>query len=555
MPILVGHHSLDKKLSVFLLGRKIYSINGAKWPVVQGVVIVESYPKHLVIGVQVECLFHYKSPIGIMQDKILYFETKILSQSNGNSCESDGKTRCPFIFDLGTKSLPPSFYFNVSEWHDVNMPFGISWRLIGFLAMPSQQAFSLDDFKIMSKATVPFQIAYNYSDDLLRIQPNYRKEVAAVSSNFALFKPNVELVISLSDPIYSQTKPIEIALSLNNSTSSYRIQHLRINLKQKLIVQHSNVKFRYKKTALIFSKTPGNPYVHPAGNILKYDLNLNVPKKSTLAQVYPLGNKRGDDTRNSLLLSSTCFSNASSGLANFDCTYQLELFATVLDESLFGKALEFSAKIPLVVSCPILDNDGDLSSEEFLPIVATVLEDISFCKSGIGILIDNWDRYRSESARSDRMVTESPEHASVLEEMMISFQQQLSIFQEHFKNPLLPKKDIYGWPKDPIPFNMFLLELELLVRAIPSPPSYSPTSDAISMPLESPIRHLLGHSQNFVSMAESVVKTWIQPEIIDSIDQSICDLMDQENKHIMEELDNISRGLDQESVLHRPEKI
>ena len=71
----------------------------------------------------------------------------------------------PFEFDFGTKCLPPSFYFDLSEWRNLNTPYGISRSVVGLMACKT--AFSTVDPKLLPKEEIPFQITYNDSSALM----------------------------------------------------------------------------------------------------------------------------------------------------------------------------------------------------------------------------------------------------------------------------------------------------------------------------------------------------------------------------------------------------
>jgi hypothetical protein len=265
-----------------------------------------------------------------------------------------------------------------------------------------------------------------------------------------------------------------------------------------------------------------NSYEHPNGNQLNYDLIINqnldsLLDSSHLAKVY-IDNKNGT---NGTLLASTCVSNVGLTGIGVECEYELRCSVCVINNA-SGKTIDIAANIPIIITCSKNQTIDYITNDVFMPILSALLEDLRFSKEGFGLLLLDWDRFRSEATSSDRMVTESSDHALVLLDMLDNFKSQLAVFLDYLSNPEKSKAKIFGWPKECMPFNLFLLETELLVRATPNlshpPPAYDMLSSA-SAADDPPLLKLLKVSQNFLELAHKVCLSWVQPQNLENNDQ------------------------------------
>ncbi|KAJ3355150.1 hypothetical protein HDU91_005698 [Kappamyces sp. JEL0680] len=462
---------------------------------------------------------------------------------------SSGKLRLPFQFDFGAKALPPSFLFDPAEWQSTTQPFGVSWTCIAFHGTGVGQ--TRDDFKTKSS----FQIGYKYSPQLLVQQPQWLKTHSAEkNSSFSLFRPNVDFSVHLPDPIWTPLNtPLKIQLLLSNVNLHHRITSIKVTLKQKIVIQIFNTqKHRFKHSCVLFDQPTAPAYEHPAGNQLNYDLIIDHGFSQSLDRAmfgrrYPLDWNTDQSTQLGTLLSSTCFSSIGAFGMGMECEYELKVVSTVIDDS-SGKISEFAATCPVVVSSDDQKQEDFISNEVFMPILSSVLEDLIHSKDGFKVLLSEWEQYRSQALRMDRMVTASADHATVLLDMLQSFKAQLAVFVEYLLHPEKPKTKIYGWPSDTVPFNLFLLEMELLVRAMPNfqPPSYESPADQTAPTDDPPVLMLLKDANEFVNLSHSLCLTWIQSIPENPI--ALCQRLDDLFLSLSDVLSIISDGGDHEEV-------
>lgn len=543
-------------------------MDGRPWPPLEGIVSIDEVMLEsgkIFVGVQVECVFHFRSTVtGIKQDKVLFSEMKRLAIEVDENISSDTRDslrtptkkrfKAKFSFEFGSKSLAPSLIFDVAELHNERTPFGISWAVVGFLAHDQSytQYCSRDDFKMIAQAIIPFHVSYRYTEPgIQQSLPAILNPITARNSSFALFKPNVDLQISLDKALLPQMTNVlsdhqerpsdqgrhhhllKITLNLSNTSISTRILNIKVTLQQKILIQVSSIKHRFKKTVELFDDSPSpSYYMHPAGNQLKYDLAINsneinlesIIQKSDLA-------KKGFEEGCATLTTSTIFSRLDGSGSGVEVEYSLKIMVSVADDSSV-KPIIFSSKVPLVVSAEDRDatatfEGASMTADDFLPIISSLIEDIKFARDGLDLLIAEWDRYRAEASQSERMCTESSDHALViLEDMMGSFQLQVGFFEEFIGNPTLSRKAaMFGWPDKSslIPFNMFLLELELLVRAHPRPPTppHSVCLDSAGVEENEPlVLQLLMSSKRFLTYAHTITVSWIRGEVLADMDKS-----------------------------------
>jgi hypothetical protein len=136
------------------------------------------------------------------------------------------------------------------------------------------------------------------------------------------------------------------------------------------------------------------------------------------------------------------------------------------------------------------------------------------------------------------MVTASSDHAQILLDIVESFEMQLTLFTENILNKNQSSK--IPWPNNCIPFNMFLLELELLTRACPSAPAYSASFSG-----RSTVGELLSASKAYIEYAHQIVLSWIHPFKGDA--QKLVDSMRREFHKMRVELEFIAGGGDKDT--------
>ena len=555
-------HSKDGNLSILLQERVINCTNGQKWDKLVGRVSTFSQEFKSIL-VQVECLFLYKSPLGIRQERVMFkrgvllkrrnceivengdvenrgdteitpetnIETTAASGNSGNNGNAQGDTvvsdvgntpqiqsanTYEFQFDFGQKTLPPSFWFDPEDWGSLK-PFGVCWNVVAYLSDARLQVVGqyLDEVKTWSRASCPFQVSYIYTEELTALQPDWGTPILGQNSSFLLFKPTTTFSVQILNPVYSLGN-ITVNVTLGNTTLNTVIQHVKVTLVQNLTIsfpasrQHLS-KQKSRKTCVLFDRQPPPLYEHPSGRELSFDLVIDGNLESRLgesnfAKVFPLDWNLDQPSTSGVIVSSTCFSNLQNG-PGVEVSYDLRFVVQVLDNST-GKVTELNACAPIAISVP-LQTDSYIPHDNFIPIISGIIDDLNHTTTGLEHLSEEWKRFRSEGIRNDRMVTGSNDHALELIKILKSLLQTLSFFLKYVHDPDLSKNVVRDYPGTNLPFNVYLLEMELLVRAMPNilPPLYT-DSQSVHEPI---VKSLLQKSSEFMISSQVIIMNWIQP--------------------------------------------
>lgn len=542
MLVLIGTHSKDGKVSIFIENRHLYSTNGSNWNLLEGYLTTTT---DLTPVVQVECAFHFKSGIGITHEKVLF------SQIQQPISVADQTRKFHFSFDFGRKSLPPSFLFDPLEWKNDKL-FGVVWTLRGIVGDIVGPVIRKDNVKVVSSTKCLFHVGYRYSQDLVGLEPTISESTTTNQyQRFpAIFSKNsIKLTAKIINPIIVQPKrQLLINLLLEGISERHSINNINVVIKQKITLQLLNSqKFKFKKTALRFNQKPAPSYYRNSEGKQTYDLMLDddfMSSTSKFAKSYPLDWKLGDDPADDLV-PSTIFQQHASGSTGVSVEYVVKVTTSILEPS--GKSVELSISMPLIVGASEPREDPDLLTRDaFMPILSSLIEDIRLSIQGLETMLIEWKSYRHDSAQRETMCTESSDHAKFLLDIVDSFDEQLLLFKEH----VLKGTNIVKIPWKPgMPFNMFILELELLIRACPQERNGS--YHLASTSHEPIVKLLLESSMRFFKLAETLVMAWIHPFAQEPV--AFVQSLEKEYHHVCVLLERIAEGEDFETGVEKPD--
>ncbi|KAJ3318215.1 hypothetical protein HDV06_000758 [Boothiomyces sp. JEL0866] len=478
--VLLGSHSKDNIVSLFLNRRTLISVDGKQWPDMAGFLLTKS-DLHPIV--QLECRFVFKTSVGITSTKIIYNEYQKASKVE------DGKFE--FRFQFGSKALFPSF--------DFDQEHGLCWKVYGFVAEMYGSIPQSDNLKIQSKTGIAFHVGYTYTKPPTKYCISYQlsRRSSVKYQIDKLFNNNIlKASVQLRNPIRN-VDPIEIQIDLKDM-EQHQIERIKVFLKQKIVYQAvSSTHFNFKNVHLVLDQPAPPLYTHDDKQTMVLSVDqFDLP---TMAQV------RGLDGATCSLVSSTEYSDLVPGSTGLQIQYEFKIELFIKDYP------ELSTHVPFLVSYTDLEADEVvnpnttlLTRQHFLPILAGLIEDLTHSVEGLNVLLVEWRSYRSEANKNDRMCTESSDHAIFLLEMLDSFTVQLEIFTKHLILQTTDVKKI-PWPNETVPFNMFLLELELLIRAVPHAPAYTVTEG------EPIVSRLLKECKLFMQDSLCVIKGWIKP--------------------------------------------
>ena len=565
---LIGTHSKSKVVSVFLSKTTIISTDGARWPVLEGIATLrpsllsqEQQPLRQDLFVRVDCIFVYKTSVGAINNKLLYSVTQPLTQPTGTivlqepSALSDLKFR--FVFDFGTNALPPSFAypFETFEGHQL----GVRWEVSAFIRHCSSDdtAITNDDVRNAHMASKSFIVSYNYT----RIGLINLSILSATQANVE-YKPILTRIIPrnwiindirvsarLDTAILAQ--PLKSALSLTLDIGDLKptqfVYSVKIVFRQNITLQLVNVQQLHFKTEFTVYRKPILPQepqktaykivcrIEPMDILRQF--NPSNAKRTCPGVVLPIDWMQQDSLLSAQFVPSTACMSFVTGIVGMHVEYSLKPVVSITEHFLgISRNREVSVSIPLIVSAfegydssPVLsprqvlaptdvpspDNQQDYSeftTERFLPVLSELLEDLGNSRNMVSTLISDWKSFRAEAATSERMVTNSSDHAVILLDVLSALDSQLNVFVHMLQSDISKMKRV-RWPCCTMPFNVFLLELEFLIRASPDsmpPPISSSVQSTQASERVSHIQLLLRLSSQFMDACQNLVVKWVE---------------------------------------------
>lgn len=429
-------------------------------------------------------------------------------------------------------ALAPSFWFDSADWHSLDEPNGISWILTAYIHYKDGEC------ERNISASLPFKILYSCS--IQSLPQRYLLPSSGSNSTFLLFRPNVQLSLLLLTPLLTPHSNLHLRATLSNTdTSTQRIANVKVKMLQKITVGSGRGLRDFKQSCLLFNQAPPPHYEHPRGTELCFDVEMQEEIENRLASSRFARVSKLEPTPLYLapIVPSTCFSTIDSNEIGAIVEYYLKFTVTIIDDC-NGKIIELTASNPLAVSHTQEIEETTLSHETFLTITSSLLEDMAQCSFGLGVLENEWELVRGESSRGEKMVTFSSDHAAVLLDMLPSFHRQLSYFIVHLLDPTSNIREKVHWPTDAIPFNVFLLEIELMIRA--GPDHTSPTEHVGKDPV---VATILQTAHTYMTSARELVLSWARP--LDRLDaKALCERLQTCEGRLVELLQVVADGFD-----------
>lgn len=238
-------------------------------------------------------------------------------------------------------------------------------------------------------------------------------------------------------------------------------------------------------------------------------LNLSdVLIPNDMAASTPASSRRSDHLTMKFLAPSSMRFSPKYGETNVSINYTLRVSISLTD-SVNKSALELVSKLPLIVSsyeqnCDSIDESqvnisGDfyqeLSPDAFLPKLNEVFADVQQSIYCLQDLRSSWD---ARNLAISEMVTEPRDHSAILYTILDSLTQQIAVFINLLQQPSI---ETIVWPNETIPFNMFILELELLCKCVLCGQSNEESIAKADM--------LMSNCRLFYGAVLSIIKKWM----------------------------------------------
>ncbi|KNC96090.1 uncharacterized protein SPPG_08476 [Spizellomyces punctatus DAOM BR117] len=551
---LIGRHSKDRNLSIFLEERKIVSEDGARWPHLAGLVTVDPVGarglllEKYVPYAEVQCILLYRTALGAVIERVVYNRTSQLRELPSNADSSSattwegtqpGRRRYPFFFDFGNDALPPSFCFDPTDLHE-GVPIGLHWEVMGFLGQKvmvtedGMASLSMDSagnmlqgasytFRRQSLVTLNFHVEHRHTLSGLALPPMTSTQTLRPSlfSFGRSSQPETTVTATLERPLCSSEAPLKVNVELTKLHKSHRVQRIRLVAKQIITIRlPTQQQLQYKANIAVAEDTPAPRYDPSSNNEFNGVYALHVgrgipekPKKGkSPARVIPL-----DWFKNPVPLSAAKeFVASTPPVKSFDDAWGLEVkYVLKVEVSLsdssgtFGtRERELEVSLPFILTgvpedeapaaAAIVSPSRRSSTSEdtvptapdaLLPLLSETLDDLEQSTADVAILRQEWRSLRSESTNCTR----SSDHAHEILDILGMLTRQLKVFAESYS----VSDGAVRWPKNPVPFNMLVLETELLARAAP---------DELTVEAQDTAGRTGGAAENSVSVVDAVLK-------------------------------------------------
>ncbi|KAJ3171777.1 hypothetical protein HDU87_008319 [Geranomyces variabilis] len=319
----------------------------------------------------------------------------------------------------------------------------------------------------------------------------------------------VEASIAGSVPLCTNSGdvPLKVNVRLTKLSKSHKVQRVRLTAKQVVTVRlPSQQQLQYRGKVAILEDLPAPRYdpAHESGFEAVYDLFIGTglpdrpPKKGKMpAQLLPLDwNQRSKDKQNAHVLPAVEFvastvpppaAHTGEDQWEIEVKYVLKVDVTLADlTGTFGsRERDLSVSLPFILTGDHKDEptsanpitfgsqqvrrDSSTSStsstiplapDALLPVLGETLDDLEVSLADISILRAQWRVLRQASSNC----VGSADHASEVLRILDQLEGQLRVFGDSFAS----RDGSVRWPKNPVPFNMLVLETELMARAAPN---------------------------------------------------------------------------------------
>ncbi|KAI8908269.1 hypothetical protein DFJ77DRAFT_170993 [Powellomyces hirtus] len=577
---LIGRHSKDRLVSVFLEERKLTSEEATQagqrsWPPLSGLVTADPVGAKSILAdhyepyAEVQCLLLYRTALGAVMHKIVYTKTQRLTQlaTGAGSVEGTqpGRQRYPFSFNFANENLPPSFCLDPNDTHD-GLPIGLHWDIVAYLgrqvvvAGDSMAALSMDGSGVMtdqascsiqrhSPVSLNFVVEHRHNPSALALPPLNASQTLrpALFSFNRSAQPETTLDASIETPLCSAETPLKVGVQLTKMLKSHKVLRVRLTAKQIITIRLSaQQQLQYKAKVAFLEDNPA-PRYDPANNdqfFGIYSLNIGSgipdrPKKGKIpARLLSLDWNKTPKTMTPLAATEFVASSPPAQSADdgsvVEVKYVLKVDVTLADSTgTFGsRERELNVSLPFLLTGDQKDETPATSSaygsqqlrrdssssdttptapDALLPLLAETLDDLELSIADVAVLRKEWRGLRSGSSNC----VESSDHAREVLQILDTLEAQLKVFAESFA----VRDGAVRWPKNPVPFNMMVLETELLARAAPNELAMS-TAESTSAPLppvpSSPLLRapsavdvVLACTDAFFAAGKNVVLGWI----------------------------------------------
>ncbi|KAJ3144734.1 hypothetical protein HDU89_007778 [Geranomyces variabilis] len=324
-------------------------------------------------------------------------------------------------------------------------------------------------------------------------------------------QPETAVEASIAGSVPLCTNSGDVALKVNvrltKLSKSHKVQRVRLTAKQFVTVRlPSQQQLQYKGKVAVLEDLPAPRYdpANESGFEAVYDIFIGTglpdrpPKKGKMpAQLLPLDwNQRSKDKQNAHVLPAVEFvaSTVSPPVAHtggdqweIEVKYVLKVDVTLADlTGTFGsRERDLSVSLPFILTGDHKDEptsgnptlfgsqqirrDSSTSStssttplapDALLPVLGETLDDLEVSLADISILRAQWRVLRQASSNC----VGSADHASEVLRILDQLEGQLRVFGDSFAS----RDGSVRWPKNPVPFNMLVLETELMARAAPN---------------------------------------------------------------------------------------
>ncbi|KAJ3035842.1 hypothetical protein HDV00_003377 [Rhizophlyctis rosea] len=468
---------------------------------------------------EVSCVLSYRTSVGTVATKTLFSEKQKLKEETASAYRDPdfessqaGRKRFSFVFEFDSRALPPSLCFDPSDFFE-GRPVGVSWQVVGFMGQELRMAYedvamanavaNYEEPSLLRRqhpSALNFQVEYRHSLDWLASNP--RPPVATASVRPSLFSfgrstADPTLTSVLEKTLIVPPEPVKISLELSALSSSHTVQKVKLTARQTIVYRLPSGSLHFRALVGQTEETPAPRYdKHNSSFTGSFSLRIaeglvssskgKVLKKKDgklPAQIMPLdfrNGEEGSEREGVKFVPSTPMIKSVEGTWGVDVRYSVQVGVVLVDSNggLLSKNKELEVELPFVLTNatdveptpptlfdPIASTSSQtvlLRPDALVPLLSETIDDLDASLSDISALKLDWRDLRDEIG-TERMATRASDHAQVLLDILVGLNSQLKTFTDSY----FVRDGSVPWPRNPVPFNMLLLETELLARAGP----------------------------------------------------------------------------------------
>ena len=459
------------------------------------------------------CTFTNKTPIRNSHfDIVLYSDTvSIPSQS---WIKDQNQYKIPFAFDFESQALPPSFELS----SDRNL--GVQWKITGIIESETST-------KIIESSSLPFIMAYHYTNQTQRSSlplsvpaslklrlPFRSKTIKHVVVSVGYLQPGIYTPILPPPEQIEDQSSLKLKLDIENLMPLQYINKITIDLRQTVQIQTpSAIGLSLDALIPLMTQTPSPRYEPEKESNVSYIMSIRpfLSKrdeiKSLFACTLPLDiNKSHSDLYLQYVSSTPTHDNADVSTVSVNVKYDLKIHVFIQDDSSYFRQnnQEWICTLPLKMNfydskpnAVSLRNSQFSSSSSFMcspihiscsadDVGSFVSEWIDDLNISIEMITHLYDSLLNKTVSNpSRMVTTTADHVNIITNILNGLQGQSCLFTFPIQSEL---------PKDPVPVNILVLELELMVETMSSSPPLG----------------ILQNIQLFLEFYREIVMDWIK---------------------------------------------